>query len=284
MSALLQLIRNEDADSSIAFRERVYRRDDQAELLRDVIALANAAVVGRRFLFIGVDDKPGRARRFPGISERSWKSFCSALPDYLARTVEPLIQITLQAVKLDGQLVGAISLDACEDPPYLLTRNVPAGLAAGSGWARRGTKQRPLLRKHLQRIFAARFKRQDIGDVSVGFPGELPREELELPVMLLDELPSAVAASKINRMLEGRRVSKDVLGRSDSHIARLVHTQVAGSSMPYEEQGTKTMRVLLRTCRSSTRRRTIITSTNCAPTGSIFCSTISATKCRPTWC
>lgn len=246
MSALLDLVRNEGADSSIAFRERCYGRVDQADLLRDVIALANASVVGRRFLFIGVDDEPGRARRFPGISERTWMSFCAALPGYVSRTVEPQIKITLQAIEIEDRLVGAVCLDSCEDPPYLLARNVGAGLMAGSGWARRGTRVRPLLRKHLQRIFVSRFRCQEIGDVSVGFPGDLPREELALPVMPLDGLPSAVAADKINRMLAAKRVSKDVLGRSDSHIERLVHTQVSGSSMPYKEQGTKTMRVRLR--------------------------------------
>ena len=246
MSHLSELVRNEDADSSIAFRERVYRRGDQAELLRDVVALANAPVVGRRFLFIGVDDKPGRERRFPGISARSWKTFCEALPEYVARTVEPPIPLTLEAIEIAGQLIGAVCLDSCEDPPYLLARNVSAGMPAGSGWARHGTRQRPLLRKHLQRIFEGRFRRQEIGDVSVGFPGDLPREELLLPVMPLDDLPSAVAAGKINRMLEANRVSKDVLGRSDTHIARLVHAQVSGGDVPYQEQSTKTMRVLLR--------------------------------------
>jgi hypothetical protein len=246
MSELLELVCNQDADSSIAFRDRVYRRGDQAEMLCDVIALANAPVVGRRFLFIGVDDTPGRERRFPGVSERSWKSFCAALPAYLQRTVEPLIRVTLQALDVGGRLVGAVVLDSCGDPPYLLARNISAGMPAGSGWARRGTRQRPLLRKHLQRIFEGRLRRQEISDVSVGFPGELPREELLLPVMPLDGLPSAVAANKINRMLEADRVAKDVLGHSDSRIARLVYAQVSGGTAPYKEQGTKTMRVLLR--------------------------------------
>ena len=77
MRALTDLIRHEPADSSLAFRESIYRRGDQHEMLRDVIALANAGVVGRRFLFVGVDDRHAQ-RRFPGISERSWKSFCKS--------------------------------------------------------------------------------------------------------------------------------------------------------------------------------------------------------------
>ncbi len=240
------LIRDEPADSWLGFRAGVYRRGDQAEMLRDVVALANATAVGRRYLFLGVDDRPGRERRFPGISERSWKSFCTALPPFLERAVEPGIPVSLQAADIDGALVGIVCLDPCDDPPYLLARRVSDTLPAGGGWIRSGTKQRRLLRKHLQKIFESRYRRHEIGEIEVGFPGGLPREELVLPVMPLESLPSADAARKINRMLEAKRVSKSVLGRSDSRIARLVHAQVAESVEPYRERGTKTLRVLLR--------------------------------------
>ena len=245
MPALLDLIRNADADSSVSFRERVYRRGEQGELLRDVIALANAAVVGRRFLIVGVDDPDGGERRFPGVTARSWKSFCSVAPDFLARTVEPQLKISFQDVAIGDALIGALCLERCEDPPYLLSRRVSSTMAAGGGWIRRGLRQRRLLRKDLQRIFEARFNREEIGDIAVGFPGELPRAELVLPVLPLDALPSASAANKIERKLAAKRVSKSVLGRTDSRIARLVHAQVSGEGVPYVEQGTGTMLVML---------------------------------------
>lgn len=246
MSSPSDLIRDEPADSWLAFRAGVYRRGEQGEMLRDIVALANATAVGRRYLFLGVDDRPGRERRVVGISERSWKSFCKAFPTFLERAVEPAIPVTLQAADIDGALVGIVCLDRCDDPPYLLSRRVSATLPAGGGWIRSGTKQRRLLRKHLQRIFEARYRRHEIGEIEVGFPGDVPREEVELPVMPIDSLPSAEAARKINRMLDAKRVSKSVLGRSDSRIARLVHAQVAGSVEPYRERGTKTLRALLR--------------------------------------
>lgn len=246
MSALLGLVQNEAADSSIAFRDRVYRRGEQGELLRDVVALANAAVVGRRFLFLGVDDRPGRTRRFPGVTARTWKKFCQVVPAFLERAVEPRLAVTLESVQVDGALVGALCLETCEDPPYLLARRISPTMPAGGGWVRRGVKLRRLLRDHLQKIFQARFRRQEIGDVTVGFPGELPREELVLPVLPLDQMPSMRAAHKVNRMIEAKEVSMAVLGRSDSRIARLVHAQVSGEETPYREQGTKTMRVMLR--------------------------------------
>jgi hypothetical protein len=245
MGALLDLVREAEVDSSIAFRAGVYRRGEQGELLRDVIALANAPVVGRRFLVMGADDAPARRRAFPGLSTRSWSNFCAIAPDYLARTVEPALSIRLESVEVDDALVGVLCLDSCEDPPYLLCRRVGPALPAGAGWTRGRGKPRRLLRKDFERIFSARLRRQELGDVTVGFPGSLPREEVELPVMPLEALPSMLEADKIERLLEAKRVSRAVLGRTDSHIVRLVHTQVAGSAMPYEERGTRTMQVLL---------------------------------------
>jgi len=244
MGGMLDLIRDAAADSTLAFREQVYRRGQQAELLRDVIALANAPAVGPRFLFLGVDDRAG-GRRIPGISRRSWQSFCDALPAFLASAVEPALRFELQAVEVDDTLVGAVCLEPCEDPPYLLARRVSGALPAGGGWIRRGTRVRRMVRKHLQAIFAARFRHQQVGDVAVGFAGELPREEIELNVLPLEDLPSAAAAQKIERMLAAKRVSRSVLGRTDSRIARLVHAQVEGGDAPYRERGTRTMRIML---------------------------------------
>jgi hypothetical protein len=244
MNALLELIRNSNADSSLSFRAGIYQPGEQGDLLRDIVALANASIPGRRFLFLGIDETE-RQRRFPGVSARSWKRFCEELPGFIARTVEPRLPLTLQSVDVGNVLVGAVCLENCEDKPYLLSRSVSASMPAGSGWIRTGTRQRRLLRKHLQSIFASRFKPQDVGDIIVGFPGELPREELELPVLPLDELPSARAAHKLHRMLDARRVSKAVLGRTDTHIERLVHAQVGDVELPYQAHGTCTMRAML---------------------------------------
>jgi hypothetical protein len=244
MGALIDLARDAPADSSVAFRQRIYRRGDQGELIRDVVALANAPVVGRRFLFLGIDDE-ARPRKFPGVTARSWRSFCEALPEFLARTVEPPLTVRFETLQVGEALIGAVCLDACEDPPYLLARRINAHLPAGGGWIRRKAGIRRLQRRDFERIFARRLRQPDAGQVRLGFPGEPPREELELAVLPLDELPSQREAEKFQRILKARQVSRAVLGRSDSRIARLVHTQVVGSAMPYQERGTGTMQVLL---------------------------------------
>jgi len=67
MRQLEDLVRYEPANSSLAFRERGYDPDERATLLRDVVALANAAVPGPRFMVVGVLDAAGGKRQVRGI-------------------------------------------------------------------------------------------------------------------------------------------------------------------------------------------------------------------------
>lgn len=111
------------------------------------------------------------------------------------------------------------------------------GLPAGSGWIRRGTKVFPLLRADLQRIFEAKLATKSSVEVTprVGFPGDEPQGEVSLPALGLDELPSAVAAAKLRNVLEAKESARAVLGRTETHLSRLVHARVFGVDEPYED-------------------------------------------------
>lgn len=247
MRNLQDLIQFKSADSALSFRERPYGRGEHAELLCDVIALANAMAAGPRFLCLGVNNRTASARTFPGVSPRVWNRTKEVLPRLIEQAIEPQLGISLREVTVREALVGVICLDSCNEQPYLFSRRVSSLISPGSGWIRRGTEQHPLLRKDLQRIFEARFR--DVGtspDVRVGFPGRVPREEVTLSVLPLDALPSALVARGLAKKLDSRRLSKAVLGRTDSQIARLVHAQVSNEAQAYQSHGTTTLRQMLR--------------------------------------
>src|SRR5215510_14731667 len=136
MGGLPDVACHAEACASLAFRERIYRRGEQGELLRDVISLANSPVLGPRLLLMGVADSP-EGRRFPGVSARSWRSFCDALREFLGRAVEPALQFQLETFAVDDARIGVLRLDPCDDPPYLLARRISASRPAGGGWIRR---------------------------------------------------------------------------------------------------------------------------------------------------
>ena len=247
MRNLQDLIGLKSADSALSFRERPYGKGEHAELLCDVIALANATGTNPRFLCLGVRDKTDSARTFPGVSQRVWNRTKEVLPRLIERAIEPQLRVSMREVTVRGVLVGVICLDTCSDQPYLFRRRVSSLISPGSGWIRRGTDQRPLLRKDLQRIFEAKFRSLEAStDIRVGFPGRVPREEITLPVLPLDALPSTLAARRLVKKLDSRRLSKAVLGRTDSRIARLVHAQVSNEAQAYHSHGTTTLKQMLR--------------------------------------
>ncbi len=238
MRNLPELVQFENPDSALSFRERAYEKGEEAALLCDVIALANASATGPRFLCLGVSDKANSERAFPGVSPRVWTRIKQVLPRLIEQAIEPQLAVTPREVTVGEALVGVICLDRCDDQPYLFSRRVSSSISAGSGWIRRGTKQRPLLRKDLQRIFEDKFRTPDAStDIRVAFPGRVPGEDITLPVLPLDALPSALAAQRLVKMLDARRLSKAVLGRTDTRIARLVHAQVSNAEQAYQSYG-----------------------------------------------
>jgi hypothetical protein len=244
MAKLEDLARFENANSALAFRERAYGPADAVPFLQDVLALANAEVNGPRFLFVGVHDVAA-GRTFPGMSAEALAVMRQTLPTLLARAVEPPLKLTMRALEVQEATIALLCLSECHNAPYLLRRPV-AGLPAGIGWLRRGTKQTQLTRGDLERLFAQRLAPTAASiDLRVAFAGNPPSEELELPVLDLAELPSAVAADRLRRMLEAKEDAKNVLGRTETRFDRLMHAQIFGMERAYEPHSDESLRVMI---------------------------------------
>ena len=246
MGNLRDLVAIESAGSSLAFRERAYGKGEEVELLCDVVALANADAAGQRFLCVGVRDSPDSERAFPGVLRSGWSWTQQVLPRLVDQAIEPKLGIRMLEVKVGAGLVGVICVDACDDPPYLFSRRVSSLVPAGSGWIRYGIKQRPLLRQDLQQIFEKKFRARGLSsEIRIGFQGPVPGEEITLPALPLDAMPSVLATRRVEKMLDARQLSKAVLGRTDTRIDRLVHAQVSDEAQSYQSHGTTTLRAML---------------------------------------
>jgi hypothetical protein len=245
MAKLEDLALFESANSALAFREQAYAPSDAARFLSDVLALANAEVEGPRFLFVGVRDVAGSERTFPGVDAEAMTEMRRTLPALLARSVEPPFKIALRSLKIKDAAIAMLCLSECSNAPYLLRKSV-AGLPAGIGWLRRGTRQAQLTRADLQRLFACRVGAEPAAaDVRVLFAGEPPSADLELPVLDLAGLPSALVAGRLRQMLEGKKNAKDLLGRTETRFARLLHAQLFGIEQAYESRGDESLRLMI---------------------------------------
>jgi hypothetical protein len=242
MASFDQLIRFEVANSAVAFRKRVYGIDDRHELLRDLLGLANAAVKGPRFVFLGVDDTVGGDREIVGVPDAYAAGLQALYREVVEEYVDPPFVLRIEETEIDDVRVVVIVLAECEDPPYMLKKNVSNAMRMGNGWIRQGTRYRRLVRDDLQHMFEQKLLSQTAGaEVRVGFAGQVLETVLHLPIMRLGQKPSEAAGKKIRKLIEAKQLSQEVLGNDSTRIQRLVHAQLFGQSELYQAHGESTL-------------------------------------------
>jgi hypothetical protein len=251
MADLREMVLHESPHSGLLFREDAYGKGHNHELIRDVIALANAAVSGPRYIVLGVEVSARGRRRIRGVARQSIEALQRMLPRAAMKVIEPAMDITLRQSVVHDRIVGIVVIDGCEDPPYLLSRDLSRSLHAGRGWVRRGTATHALVRADLVRMLAEHVPAAPAegpapaGDaqasLAIGFAGTGLSNEMALPALPLETLPSQLAAERLQKMLEGHASARDVLGRTETQFSRLLHAQLFGTEKSYEKHSDATL-------------------------------------------
>jgi hypothetical protein len=221
--------------------------------LRDVLALANASVEGRRYIVVGVDfDSKGRKRTHPVDS----KDF-SGKPSYQSLAneyIEPPIRIRYKPVSFDGTRIGIFEIGDCQDRPYMMRADYSETLRRGDAYKRVNDAAVKLGRRQLMGLFEHKFRDSvSAGDIEVGFPGDIIHKELILPTCDLSMMPSALASKKLEEMLHIRNMSRS--SGSTTMVARLTHARLYGTEAPYEHRSPEDIMMELKEIRSKYRHQ-----------------------------
>ena len=231
MDHLAKLITSACPGPGIQFRKQPYGAGNLRDFLRDAMALANASVEGPRYIVIGMDfDGQGRRQIHPvGDKDFSGKpAYRKLLRDH----IEPPLKVNHEAVTVDGKQVGVFRIGDCRDRPYMMRVDFSEELRRGDAYMRVNESAIKMGRRQLQMLFEKKFQDSVSGNrIEVGFPGEIIHKHLNLGCQSLDELPSAVAASKLEQLIKIQLNSRNT--GSTSIMARLVHARLFGSDDPY---------------------------------------------------
>lgn len=235
---LNDLIRYESEGSALDFKRIEYRKDAHADLLKDVLSMANAHVTGSRYIVTGVDSPPGGPKKVLGIDPGQMRD-AATYQQLVAENIEPALDLTYLTHEFDGKTLGVFEISRCTDQPYQMRKDYTP-LRRGEMWIRKGTTQMLVIREDLsryeeQRRTAAGFS----GEVVVSFrhPGTWPGPELQVHSKRF-ELPSEKADREIRKVLEARA------------SARVAPTWMplvrpSFSFIPYAERKTEELRELL---------------------------------------
>ena len=207
------LIKYENEISTLDFKATQYTKRQHEDLLKDVIAMANAHAEGTRHIILGVKYRPGGTRDFLGIAPDDFVD-AATYQQLVRENVEPSLDIDYFSVDVDDSLYGVIAIRS-PNRPYMMKKDF-GSLRRGDAWIRKGSQQGPMLREDYDRIYEARLAHRGFeGTVQIGFAGSGYATEIVLAPVRAPDLPSARARAKIERILDKkRRELDDRLARS----------------------------------------------------------------------
>lgn len=234
MKRLAKIVRSATPSTGIQFRPSEYGSTGARDFLRDVIAMANAAVEGQRYIIVGAEiDAKGRKL----LREVDRDDF-TGNPSYQALAneyVEPPIRIKYRPVMVDGKRIGVYEIGDCQDRPYMMRVDHSETLRRGDAYTRANDRAVKMGRRQLQSLFEQKF-RESVSDASIeiGFPGEIIHKDREVPVCDLSQLPSAIATAKLKQLIDIKSGMKS--SGSTTMVARLTHARLFGTDSPYEDR------------------------------------------------
>jgi hypothetical protein len=143
-AALFEILLHEEEGNTLDFKRDQYRfvkasDDEKAELLKDLLGFANALRRADAYILIGVEDVKGGRGNVAGISEHLHDH---SLQQFVAHNTNRTLHFHYEAFRFEGKDVGIIRIDAAQDRPLSLVRNI-GHLRKGEVYLRRGSYTDP---------------------------------------------------------------------------------------------------------------------------------------------
>jgi len=232
MADLAKIVRSAGSGAGVQFRKAPYGKGGARHFLRDVIAMANAAVNGDRYIIIGADVGHKGVKRLKSVPRDEF----SGKPSYqglVSDFIEPPVRLKYRPVTVDGKRLGVFEIGDCQDRPYMMRIDHCEKLRRGDAYIRVDDAPIKMGRRQLQKMFERKFRDSVSADrVEIGFPGEIIHKILKIPTIDLAQMPSAVARVNLKQLLDIQSNSKNT--GSTTGLIRLAHARLFGSTNPYD--------------------------------------------------
>jgi hypothetical protein len=254
MVNLDHILEYEHEHTSLDFKLEEYGKHKKNELIKDVMAMANASVAGDRLIIIGM--KPNADDR--GIVGINTISDPATIQQVIIDNIEPEIHLDYMAHSYQGKKLGVIRIYDCESKPYLMKKDFQSDknvLKRGEGFVRLGTTQTRLYRSILEQIYKERYeKRRFSGDLLVSFHKDQAVNELIVyPAdVSQNDLPSFNQQAKIEKVIfqkekELKQLQATGMPYDENHLSMASITinsmaNLRGAWVDYEHRSLSTLR------------------------------------------
>jgi len=139
------------------FKREEYNDQNKPNLIKDVMAFANANTPGDKYIIIGVDKKGGETELIP-IEP---KLDSANIQQYIHDNIEPELDIAYFPYEFKGTQLMVLQIKDANSKPYFTSKpvsfkNGKVLLKANECWIRKGSYQMTATRSDLEKIYEAR--------------------------------------------------------------------------------------------------------------------------------
>jgi len=102
------------------FKEKQYSKEKTADLIADIMAMANSRHDGDKFIIVGVKDRP-EGKEIKGINPEEFID-SSNYKQVILNNIEPEIQFNYFKYEYKGAMLGVFRIYGTENKPYMLKK------------------------------------------------------------------------------------------------------------------------------------------------------------------
>ncbi|HDR4445049.1 MULTISPECIES: ATP-binding protein [Bacillus cereus group] len=228
------LVKYEREGTNLDFKREQYQKEKNKDLIKDIMSMANAPIDGKKYIIVGVKDKPDGTKEFHPIPRESVIDQAT-YEQVIRENIEPAIEFSYSTVEIDGNLLGVFEIGPCNNPPYMMKKDFQS-LKKGDCYIRRGSQQDRLTRRDLDELLVFRSNYYFNGKISVGFNNKLEKKII-IEGNKEIRFPSDLAKERIETELNRREKELEVgTVHADSRIFNPFQ------ATPYEKRSTETLK------------------------------------------
>ena len=203
MANIDDLIEYYDENLNLDFKGSQYTRDEHADLIKDIIAMANADTNDECYIIIGVIHNNGGQKELRGISREGFID--DAVYQQLIReNVEPDIKFEYSLYEYAGKCFGVFKIGNCDDKPYMMKKDYNK-LKKGDSWIRKGSHQPRMIRRDFDAIYERKMASISFNGYVEIFFEENRSDSITVPTAGEFTLPSERKARGIRRTIEEKK-------------------------------------------------------------------------------
>lgn len=137
MNNLEWLIRYDSEGTKLDFKREQYHKGNYQDLIKDIMSMANAPVEGKRYIVVGVKDRPDGTKEFSSINKEDFIDQAT-YQQIVRENIEPTINFSYSPKEIDEYLLGIFEIDENNNPPYMMRKDYKM-LKKGECLIRRGS-------------------------------------------------------------------------------------------------------------------------------------------------